>query len=1010
MFRTARCFALLLVLASGLPLATSEPAGLFRFRLYGAEQGLRDATFTSLAQDRTGFLWVGTETGLLRFDGHRFRKWGRREGLPESHITLVEADPVEGVWITTAHKGVFLFRGGVFHPPVAGGQPLVPSPASLIPGWDGGLWMLREDGLYRQTDAQVFRRVTGVPAPQGMACATPFTRHSLLFFSAGRLWELFPDRGRWEERGRLEGFPEALLNGFQQDASGRTWLVGTRALAYLDPDLGFHPAQESLRAAVFPRGQVRTGPGGRVWIPTDDGLLALRGGEYQKIDRRAGLPTPWVNTSLVDREGNLWVAGTCLARQLDQGHVRLFRESEGLPSDMVWAIHRDRRGQLWAGTNSGLARLGALGWHRVPGTEGMVIYALGEDPRGRLWVVPNGRAPFRVDPLSGRILPAGLGHPVRTAYADREGGLWFSPSEAGGIWRLDGAGRLREEVLPAGAVQGRLEVSAFLEDEDGCFWVATNQGLLCRNASGWHAWTQRDGLRETSLDGLASAGSGGVWVYYSEPSGATRVHARQGRLQVLEQLDAPTRLPSDLVYAMGVDRQGRVWVSTDKGIVAVQGDRVLRMGLGPERVADEGNGGALLVEPGGDVWVGTTRGMLHILGGQEPPPVPPPVAVILSRGWLGYQEEGGGAGVVSIPRSRSTLEFRFCAVSYADESALRYQVRLLGLEDSWRDTDINEVRYPSMPPGDYRFEVRAGYPGEPFGLAAVSLFRVERPWWQTWWAVAGVAILGGGVVHLWVRWRLIRLAAAKARLEATVLERTQALRRVNGALQEANLALEKQSLTDPLTGLKNRRFLALTVENDTTQVLRAYRERGHGRALANQDLVFFAIDLDFFKQINDRYGHGVGDRILERTAQLLRRVGRESDAVIRMGGEEFLVLARGCSREEAPVLAERIRGILEQASLQHGGESIHWTASLGFAPFPFQPGDVEWVGWEEVLDIADACLYAAKQAGRNAWVGVQAGAGLDRATHGSRIPLDLGGLVREGVLEVVSSFPDPFGA
>ena len=209
--------------------------------------------------------------------------------------------------------------------------------------------------------------------------------------------------------------------------------------------------------------------------------------------------------------------------------------------------------------------------------------------------------------------------------------------------------------------------------------------------------------------------------------------------------------------------------------------------------------------------------------------------------------------------------------------------------------------------------------------------------------------------------------------------------------------------------MHNRRYISAVIRADVAKVLRVYRDAGPG-AQENQDLVFLMVDLDHFSLINEYYGSSVGDQVLVTVAQALRRVVRESDAVIRWGGEEFLVVARNTSRREAPELAERIRaGMAEQSIETPKGEVLRWTCSLGFAAFPFQTADFSWLGWDRVVELANACLDVAKKSGRNAWVGVQPKAGLGRAPHGARIPKELRQLVDEGVLEVLSSREDPFG-
>jgi len=148
----------------------------------------------------------------------------------------------------------------------------------------------------------------------------------------------------------------------------------------------------------------------------------------------------------------------------------------------------------------------------------------------------------------------------------------------------------------------------------------------------------------------------------------------------------------------------------------------------------------------------------------------------------------------------------------------------------------------------------------------------------------------------------------------------------------------------------------------------------------------------------------MGDRVLEVVAGALRKAARETDAVIRWGGEEFLIMARNSSRGEAGLMAERIRSIMEeQEYLLESGERIRWTCSVGYAAFPFQLEDPTWMGWERVVEVADACLYLAKKSGRNAWVGAQALPGLQRAVHGPRLPWELPELRAEGAVELQAS-------
>ncbi len=208
-------------------------------------------------------------------------------------------------------------------------------------------------------------------------------------------------------------------------------------------------------------------------------------------------------------------------------------------------------------------------------------------------------------------------------------------------------------------------------------------------------------------------------------------------------------------------------------------------------------------------------------------------------------------------------------------------------------------------------------------------------------------------------------ASAYKQLEATL-----------HALRETQNQLEEVSITDPLTGLRNRRFLLQNIEADVARAIRAYEnqlEAEHANSHINndEDLVFFMVDLDHFKSVNDTYGHACGDMVLIQMRDRLQSVFRESDYLIRWGGEEFLVVARSCNRKDAGIVAERIRQVVASCSFKLLDDlEISRTCSVGYASFPFIPKQPHLITWAQVINFADQGLYMVKKSGRNACIGV----------------------------------------
>jgi len=187
-------------------------------------------------------------------------------------------------------------------------------------------------------------------------------------------------------------------------------------------------------------------------------------------------------------------------------------------------------------------------------------------------------------------------------------------------------------------------------------------------------------------------------------------------------------------------------------------------------------------------------------------------------------------------------------------------------------------------------------------------------------------------------------------------------------------ALQESSLTDPLTGMRNRRFLMRHVDADVAVSMRRHETllRQGATAPDDADLLFFMVDIDHFKEVNDLHGHAAGDAVLTQMRSRLEQVFRDSDYMVRWGGEEFLLVARWIPRKHAIELAERARlAVADQPFVLGDGRELHCTCSIGFACFPIAPRFPGLMVWSETVNLADAALLLAKTRGRNAWVGVR---------------------------------------
>ncbi len=254
----------------------------------------------------------------------------------------------------------------------------------------------------------------------------------------------------------------------------------------------------------------------------------------------------------------------------------------------------------------------------------------------------------------------------------------------------------------------------------------------------------------------------------------------------------------------------------------------------------------------------------------------------------------------------------------------------------------------------------------------------------------------------------MREAEYSSRLETEVRERTQELHERNAELNRVNSKLVEASTTDALTGLHNRRYLFQHVDQHVDLVLRHYRDGVPGTPPgSNSDLLFLMVDLDNFKPVNDNCGHEAGDRLLLQVRDVLQDVCRKSDDVIRWGGDEFLIVARETNSYYAANLAERVRSELSDRIFTLGdGQVARITSSVGYASYPFIKDRPDLLSWEEVLGIADAAMYEAKES-RNKWLGIE---GIEWRGSGEElyraVKSNPGALAEDGAIRAVESVDD----
>jgi signal transduction histidine kinase/ligand-binding sensor domain-containing protein len=770
----------------------SVPAGRVPLRVYGPKDGLTSLNAVALAQDHEGFLWVGTLSGLYQFDGVRFRRFGLQEGLPAASIAALMIGRDGTLWVGTRRQGLARYRRGAFESlGPAQGLPQTGFKGIAQSG-NGHLWVATSEGLFSSADGQHFAPVPSWPG--GPAIAVTEAKESNRIWACGiRAVHSLSVDGLHASYGTFQGLTPTDLTALMVDRIGTLWVRTTLALFSLSPGGSrFTNHAGLLRPARYP--SLHRGSSGTVFVNSDEGIHLLRGDGTAGIDRFIRADSPYC--SLVDQEGSVWIGTRPLSRALGSGAFEIYTSKDGLPSNLMWGIHRTAEGTLWVGTQNGACRATAHGWEVLPGTQGKDTRCIISAQDGNLWIGQRDGPPLRYEPKTRKLIVVDSASGFRAKgvngmLADTHGNLWFTQQE-GGLCRgrKSGTGWRFESVeLPRGTPNENM--FGIVQDLSGRILVAGEYGLAVLEGSKWTRFTHADGLRDDALYQLVVLPDNRFAVAYREALGASILRIREGRLELDKHLDKNTGLIGDHVYMLGVDAAERLWLGTGTGASILYGDRLDSFTTEDGLAGDDCDAWSFLGEADGSVWIGSNTGLSYFRPPAVAPTLPPLQSLIRELFASGNPLPVDLSKRMTIPRDQNTLDFQVSALTFLNDSKVEHEVRLAGLEKGWQTLQGRSARYPSLSPGDYTFLVRSRRKGGAWGPERALSFQVLPAWWERPWARAAAWILPLGLLVGLVFLRIRLLKRRNAELQEKVEAATTQIRSKAETLERTNLRLSQ---------------------------------------------------------------------------------------------------------------------------------------------------------------------------------------------------------------------------
>lgn len=737
----------------------------------GVADGLPGNWVRDIVQGPGGYLWIGTEAGLSRFDGRYLLNLDQQQGLPGNEIRSIVTDSHERLWVGTDRGLSRIDAKEITNFSTADGLPS--DQIRDLAADSSGLWIATDAGL-AFFDGWEFTNYSvrdGLPGSQV---------RSVLVDQQGGIWMGIWGRGlcRFDATGfqtfaSAQGLNNTQVRPVVEDRRGRIWF-GTEAgvsLYSAGTFTHFTAADGLVPGEVWSLYEDRSG---KIWIGTFGGGLSVYDGHsFVNYSVRDGLASDIVLGFGEDRDGVLWVGTDDGVSRHDERFTR-FSRRDGLAGSGVSAILQDRRGDLWIGSGSrragGLSRLSGKSLSTYVAQDGLAdseVWSLTQDRAGTLWIgTARGVSQYQDGKLSDFRLPSGAQqYPVSFLVSGADETMWLG-SWGGGLSRWDGQSFQRfttDEGL------GHDQLYSGLLDERGHLWLATwGGGVSHFDGTEFTNYTTADGLASDSV-WVALAVEDGMW--FGTHNGLSYF---DGRTFVTYQVG--DGLASNRVHAIMRDDTGHLWLGTDAGVSRFDGQifqtLLRRDGLISNSVRE------LFQDREGAIWIGTSAGLTKYERSHTPPPAVI-TDVITDEGRL------GPVSALEVTTAQDLITLEFSGISFKTRpEAMAYRHRLVGYDDEWRSVYSGHVELKDLPRGDYIFEVVAVDRDLSYSEAPAQVqIHVGLPGFRiAMWTALSVSL---GLI-LWQAGLIIRrnrsLRSARDGLELRVEERTRELRETQGQL------------------------------------------------------------------------------------------------------------------------------------------------------------------------------------------------------------------------------------
>ncbi len=742
-----KIYLYLLIIAG---LSAQVNAQVYPFRNYSIEDGLSEATVNAIAQGSEGYIWIGTEYGLNKFDGLEFENYFEIHGLQSNKVFALYEDKSNRLWIGTAQGLNYMEADSIYYSKeysLLDGMKIVDiyndkNDDLWFATTNNGAWFFDADnGLTQYSKAQGFK--------SSQVNKIAETSDVLWFATNNGLTGLY--QGNVRTFTTQHGLPGNEIRDIIADEEDNLWIATDNGLAaYKNGGFEVYNGDEGLNNNDIYTLNIDFYK--RLWVGTANGVSLFEGGRFKNFLIENGLSAANIHSSLTDRDGILWFGTVNGGINLFLGdYFENYNSENGLTSSVVTSFAENDDGLFWIGTNGGgINRFDGKTFNKIGVEQGLKddkVYALHKDSQNRIWVgMREGLAIIKNEVITNFNENRFPYKKVRHISEAKNGAIWISTYEDGLIAHKNGA--FKQFTSSDGLADNT--VLSTVEDDYGNIWIATYGGVSKFDGEKFVNYTVQEGLPNNAVMDITLDAQNIVWV--STFGGIAWFDG--GKFKSITVDDG---LPNRVCYFIKQAKNGLYWIGTNNGLVSfdadnfysdnfLEKDRAFNI-LSKEQglISDELTQGAIFEDMGGHLWVGSVEGTSHFIPDKYiPSSIAPPVQIsdVIASGKFYMPKDK-----IKLAYDENTIEIFFSGINYTAPNKLLYAFRLDGIEDTWQRTSSRYARYPALPSGNYVFNVAARNSNGTWSENITKMnIVIKVPFWQQWWFISLAAIMIIGLI------------------------------------------------------------------------------------------------------------------------------------------------------------------------------------------------------------------------------------------------------------------------